>query len=152
MNNRKNRIALKPYLEMIEKDCSQLSRKELIDLILDLAKDEPTSGRMAFLRKLKAVLPGKSMGRAPGCDKDKLLEDIQALFDLMDEQDGLEYCLPEPDIELREERARYARCVYELSGNDQRLNAFARVMNLGASFRYDKKKNRQRLSPVPGYH
>jgi hypothetical protein len=195
---------------MIEKDCSQLSRKELIDLILALARDEPTSGRVVFLKKLKAVFPGKSMERTIGSGMDKLLEDIQALkesilerievienghhdelddwdwedadyndepemisdeqledlaglfedagacflkgdlrdaeilyhalFDLMDELNELDYYLPDPDIELREERARYARCVYELSGDDQRLEAFATVMDLQASSRYDKDR------------
>ncbi|WP_321494235.1 hypothetical protein [uncultured Desulfobacter sp.] len=52
IENNGNRISLKPYLETIEDFCSRLSREELLELVLALAKDEPASKRMYFLQKL----------------------------------------------------------------------------------------------------
>ena len=49
MTGRNPQIALKPYLDTIEKHCSQLSRDELIQLVLSLAKDESTSISLPFL-------------------------------------------------------------------------------------------------------
>jgi hypothetical protein len=64
----------------------------------------------------------------------------QALFDLLGELDESDYCMTEPFVEIREERARYARCVYETSYGNQRLNEFADAMDIKAYFRFDEQK------------
>ena len=46
------RISLKPYLESIERHCQKLSREELIDLILGLAREVPSRGRMEFIDRI----------------------------------------------------------------------------------------------------
>ena len=50
--------------------------------------------------------------------------------------------MPERDIEIREERARYARCVYDTSDKNRQLKAFAEAMDIemSASDRFDKQK------------
>ena len=208
MTNRNKRIALKPYLETIENHCSLLSREELIQLMLSLAKDKPTSERVHFLEKLKTLSPGKNIVKAERLDLETFLEDVQALkesilermeaiengdyealddwdwedydeepdmisdeqmddlaglfddagglflegdirnarslyqalFGLLDELDDYDYWMPEPSFELREERARYARCVYETTDESQRLKEFVDAMDIEASSRFDKQK------------
>ena len=63
----------------------------------------------------------------------------QALFSLLSTVKECDYVVPEPDIDMREERARYARCVYETSDNNQCVDAFADAMDMGASARYNKQ-------------
>lgn len=204
------RIALKPYLEIIEKNCRELSKQELTDVILGLAKDQSTSRRISFLQKFKSFLPVAELRETMTADVNTILHDIQALkesileriekiengeydelddwdwedahyddepeyasdeqiedlidlfeeagdlflndeiehskiayqalFELKDELDGYGFVLPELEIDLREERARYARCVYDASDEHNRLDEFAAAMNLDASSRYDKQK------------
>jgi hypothetical protein len=210
MINRNERIALKPYLETIENHCGQLSREELIQLMLSLAKDVSTSGRMHFMERLKTLSPGKSVAKAVSSDFKILLEEVQALkesimerieaiengdyealddwdwenahyddepemiseeqmndlaglfdeagglflngelwdsrslyqalFDLLEALDESEFYMPEPVVDIREERARYARCAYETSDDSQRLEAFTDAMDIEASYRFDKRK------------
>ena len=61
MSRSDTRIALKPYLEKITNECSELSKQELTDVILALAKDEPVSRRVIFLQKLRSFLPENSL-------------------------------------------------------------------------------------------
>jgi len=49
---KKSKIALKPYLDTIAGYCSTLSNKELTDILICLARDIPTSGRVTFLEKI----------------------------------------------------------------------------------------------------
>lgn len=211
MANRNKPIALKPYLETIEEHCGQLSREELLALVLSLAKDESSSGRARFLERLKAISPpGKKVVKTRQSDLEMLLEDVQAvkesilerieaiengdydaiddwdwedaryddnpemvseaqledladlfdtagnlflsaefqaarrlyqaLFDLIKELNEFDHFMPVPGVELREERARYARSVYETSDESRRLNEFGDAMDIGASFRFDKQK------------
>jgi len=64
----------------------------------------------------------------------------QALFELLKELDESDYVMPDTGVELREARARYARCVYETSGEDSRLDEFADAMDIGVSYRFDSQK------------
>lgn len=207
-----SRIALKPYLEAIEGHCSQLSREELLRLVLSLAKDEPTSERVPFLKRLESLSPGKTVVKTEMLDLELLLEEVQALkesimerieaiengdyealddwdweaanyddepemiseeqmtdlaglfnkagtlflsgdirtsrslyqalFDLFKKIDEYNDCndhLTGLNIEIREERARYARCVYETSDAGRRLHEFADAMDIKASSRFDRQ-------------
>ncbi len=211
MAHRSKPIALKPYLEAVEAHCRQLSGEELIQLLLALAKDESTSGRKQFLRRLNILSPaGKSVIKAGRPDLQALLEDVrglkesilerigaiengdydalddwdwedahyddepemisetqldelaglfdeagglflngdfldarhlyQSLFELLKELDASDSLMPDTGVELREARARYARCVYETSDEDSRLDEFADAMDIGASYRFDNQK------------
>ncbi len=51
------KIALRPYLEQVTGICAGLSREELGEVILSLAKEVRMDGRMEFLDKLQAYLP-----------------------------------------------------------------------------------------------
>ena len=206
---KKNRIALKPYVEAVENICRPLSKEQLVELVLKLAQDESSSGRLGFLDRIKAWSPGTESMINAVADVDQLLHDIQALkedilerieaiengdyealddwdwedvrydddepdlisdeqsndmadlfaeagalflsgdiggarmvydamFGLMAELERSDFYLPYPDLDWREERARYARCVYDDSDGKQRIAAFADAMNLDASFRYDR--------------
>lgn len=46
----KNLIALKPYLESVDRICSPLPKERLIQILLGLAKEVPAVGRGDFLR------------------------------------------------------------------------------------------------------
>jgi len=203
------RIALKPYLETITKDCSELSKQELTEIILGLAKDELTSRRVPFLQKFQSLLPENGSKDTIVADVKTILNDIQALkesiverieaiengdyeqlddwdwedyhdddepdytndeqmedlatlfqdaenlflndqiegsrdlytalFNLMDEIDDYRLIQSELDVDIREERARYARCVYDTSGENKRLDEFVATMALGASNRYNER-------------
>ena len=49
-------IPLKPYLERITVLCDKQSRKDLVALIVSLAKDAPSAGRGEFLSKIESNL------------------------------------------------------------------------------------------------
>ena len=51
---KKTKIALKPYLDTITGYCNTLSSEELTDIIISLAKDIPTAGRVKFLGKIES--------------------------------------------------------------------------------------------------
>ena len=211
MVNRDKPLALKPYLEAVEAHCRQLSGEQLVELVLSLARNESTSGRVHFLEKLKILSPaGSIVIKQAQQDLESLLEDVealkesimeririiengdygalddwdwedaryddepemisemqlddlsamfdeagglflneefldakylyQALFDLLKELDESDYVMPDPDVELREARARYARCVYETSDEGRLLNEFAEAMDIGAYDRYGLRK------------
>ncbi len=52
-----NKIALKPYLEAIEKYCTGLSREELTATIINFAKEIPVNERQTFLSRLCSFSP-----------------------------------------------------------------------------------------------
>ena len=79
---KKSKIALKPYLDEIAGHCSTLSNQELRDILLCLAKDIPTSGRVNFLEKIESYLPGRRPGVMPDTDAvEQILDNIEALKD-----------------------------------------------------------------------
>jgi hypothetical protein len=54
-----SKMALKPYLEAINDHCNQLSKDELKDIIIHLAKEMAVGERTAFLSKIFAISPIK---------------------------------------------------------------------------------------------
>jgi len=83
----KSKIALKPYLETIAGYCSTLSNKELTDILIRLAKDVPTSGRVNFLEKIESYLPGHRSAIIPENDTvEQILDDIEALKETIEER------------------------------------------------------------------
>ena len=74
-----NTIALRPYLEAVKNICEPLSKEQLVALILNMAQDESSSGRLGFLDKIKTRLPGAELSITPVAGVEPLLADIQAL-------------------------------------------------------------------------
>ena len=74
-----NTIALRPYLEAVENICRPLSKEQLVELILNLAQDESSSGRLGFLDRMKTRLPGAELSINAVSGVDQLLDDIEAL-------------------------------------------------------------------------
>ncbi len=204
-----SKIALKPYLDTITGYCNSLSRQELTDIIVTLAKDVSTTGRVNFLERIKSCLPlGKTvMAPDPG-PVEQILDDIevlkesieeriesiedgsywdepdhwsedgyydeepeyvsedqveelesifddaeslflndrlaavrkvyQALFELISFIQEKTYDTPRLEIDIREARARFCRCVYETSDADKRLNKFAASMEIDVFSTYDQ--------------
>ena len=208
MNELKKRIALKPYLETIKNDCSTLSKQELTNVILGLAKDEPVSRRVPFLQKLQSLMPEIGSKDTVTANVKSILNDIQSLkesiierieaiengdYEQLDDWDCADYHDYDPDyindeqmedlsslfqdtetlflndqiedsrtlyealfnlidkiddygliqskleMDIREERARYARCVYDTSDEHKRLDKFAAAMTLDVSDQYHKR-------------
>ncbi len=84
---KKSKIALKPYLDTIAGYCSTLANKELTDILICLAKDIPTSGRVNFLGKIESYLPGRRSTVMPDIDPvEQILEDIEALKESIEER------------------------------------------------------------------
>ena len=82
-----NRIALKPYLERIQEFCRPLSEEELTGVVAGLAKDVSTSERVGFLEKLESMIPDSGpSGISDGSEVDKLLYDIEALRESIEER------------------------------------------------------------------
>ncbi len=198
---KKSKIALKPYLDTITGYCNTLSNEELTNILICLAKDVPTSGRVNFLEKIESYLPGRRPAIMPEADPvEQILDDIEALKESIEErirsiEDGSYWDDPddweddgyyeeEPDyisedqgeelgsffddaerlflddrledarkvyealfnlinniseeayfshpdeIDIREARARYCRCVYETSNADKRLDKFIEAMEV----------------------
>ena len=83
----KSKIALRPYLDMIVGYCDTLSNEELTEIIVGLAKEVSTSGRVAFLEKLESFLTdGKKVMTADTEWVDQILDDIEALKESMQER------------------------------------------------------------------
>ena len=198
---KKPKIALKPYLDTITGYCSTLSNQELTDILIRLARDIPTSGRVNFLEKIESYLPGRRSAIIPDTDPvEQILDDIEALKESIEERirsiedggywddpdvwgddgyyeeepdyisedqgeelgsffddaerlfldDRLEearkvygalfnlihvikeeaYFSPPDEIDIREARARYCRCVYETANTDKRLHEFIGAMEV----------------------
>ncbi len=194
---------LRPYLETIEKQCQPLQREELIELILNLAKQMEPGERNSFLQTFRSAIPGNNpqpVNHSLHQDKELLCEinglrheiedrirsiedgtywdnpddedecddpyylddepdpinDFQedslitffkeadqhylhgnktvaqslygALFSLIDATD-IHTSIPEHLINLKESRARLARCVYELTPQDKRVDAMLVAMD-----------------------
>ncbi len=208
---KKSKIALKPYLDTIAGYCSNLSNQELTDILICLARDVPTSGRVNFLEKIESYLPGRRPAVMPATDPvEHILDDIEALKESIKERirsiedgsywddpdvwgddgyyeeepdyisedqgeelgsffddaerlfldDRLEdarkvygalfnlihdikeeaYFSPADEIDIREARARYCRCVYETSNTDKRLDGFIGAMEIDGSNLYNENE------------
>ena len=84
---KKSKIALKPYLDTITGYCSSLSNEELTNMIVILAKDVPTTGRVNFLQKIKLCLPDGRAAMAPDPSPvEQTLDDIEALKESIEER------------------------------------------------------------------
>ena len=84
---KKSKIALKPYLDTITGYCKSLSNEELTNIIVTLAKDVPTSGRVIFLQKIESCLPDGRAAMAPGPSLvEQTLDDIEALKESIEER------------------------------------------------------------------
>jgi len=208
---KKPKIALKPYLEKITGYCSTLSNQELTDILIRLARDIPTSGRVNFLEKIESCLPGRRSATMPDTDPvEQILDDIEALKENIEErirviedgsywddpdvwgEDGYyeeepdyisedqeeelgsffndaerlflddrladarkvyealfnlihdireeAYFSPPAEIDIREARARYCRCVYETANTDKRLHEFIGAMQVDVSDPYHENE------------
>jgi len=207
----KSKIALKPYLDKIAGYCSTLSNQELTDILICLAGDVPTSGRVNFLEKIESYLPGRRPAVIPDTDAvEQILYGIEALKESIEERirsiedgsywddldvwgddgydeeepdyigedqgdelgsffddaerlfldDRLEdarkvygalfnlihdikedaYFSPPDEIDIREARARYCRCVYETANTDKRLDKFIEAMEVDVSSLYNENE------------
>lgn len=84
---KKSKIALKPYLESITGYCDTLSNEELTEIIIGLAKDVPTSGRVAFLEKFESFLKdGRKVIRPDTESTAQILDAIEALQESIQER------------------------------------------------------------------
>ncbi|MGB9500493.1 MAG: hypothetical protein ACKVE4_12295 [Dissulfuribacterales bacterium] len=82
-----SKIALKPYLDALSGFCDTLSNEELTDMIIRLAKDVPTSGRVQFLEKIESCLPGRQTVVMSDADPvEQILDDMEALKESIEER------------------------------------------------------------------
>jgi len=208
---KKSKIALKPYLDTIAGYCSTLSNQELRDILIRLARDVPTSGRVSFLEKIESYLPGRIPPVISYIDQaEQILDDIEALKESIEErissiedgsywddpdvwgddgydEEGPDYISEDqgeelgsffddaeklflddrledarkvygalfnlidvikeeayfsaPDeIDIRETRARYCRCVYETADTDKRLDEFIGAMEVDMTNLYHENE------------
>ena len=188
------KIAYGPYLEKIEEICKPLSRDDLQEIIMAMAREARVHERSMFIEKIEACLPGKQSQRDTEPEED-VLDGIEALkesiherieliedgeyheledFDVYDsyddnpeevsqeQMDELEsyfydagryfldgeletagkiyealFALIEEteikhllyEINILEERARFCRCLYELTAGPGRVDALLKAMN-----------------------
>ncbi|MBW1717806.1 MAG: hypothetical protein JRJ77_18725, partial [Deltaproteobacteria bacterium] len=207
----RSKIALKPYLDTIAGYCSTLSNQELTNILISLARDIPTSGRVNFLEKIKSYLPGRRFAIMPDTNQvEQILDDIEALKESIEERirsiedgsywDDPDFCgddgyyeeepdyvsedqeeelgsffndaerlflderledarkvygalfnlihvikeeayfSPPDEVDVREARARYCRCVYETSNTDKRLDEFIGAMAIDVFDAYNENE------------
>ncbi|MBA7583783.1 hypothetical protein ES708_25733 [subsurface metagenome] len=72
---KKKLLALKPYLETVEKLCSRLSKQKIAEVILGLARAVPAEQRPAFLD----TIDGLSREHPPVVVREEILKQIEAL-------------------------------------------------------------------------
>ena len=212
------KMAFGPYLKKIEDICRPLSREELQEIIMGMAREARVHERNSFIEKIKTCLPGghSHPKSDKGTTEEDILEGIEALKESIlerieliengeyheledfDDYDPYDYepevisqeqleelsdCLDvsgqyfvggrlekaekiyeavfalveETDIEhflhvmnTLEARARYCRCVYELTPGPQRINALLKVMNpdMSDSALISSRKNYPMLEDV----
>ena len=87
----------------------------------DLVSEEQLSSLAGFFAEADSAFARN--------DKPTAKKMYEALFELVDEVDETGI-LPEHNIDLRRERARYARCVYETTAQEERPRALVSVMGL----------------------
>lgn len=191
-----DKIAFGPYLKKIEGICKPLSRDELQEIIIVLAREAQVHERSSFVNKLESCLSGEQ-GHLDLEAEDDVIDGIEALKESIQERieliedgeyheledfdgygsldDEPEYVSEEQMDELEdyfeeagqyflngeletarkiyealfalieeteikhllfemnmlEDRARYARCVYELTAGPHRVDAVLETMNPG---------------------
>jgi hypothetical protein len=81
MNAGETGISLKPYLLAVQKCCESLSKQELVETLLDLAREVPANSRRTFLDKLHIPSAGDVSGEVdnPLAVESQLLERIADL-------------------------------------------------------------------------
>ncbi|MDM8541626.1 hypothetical protein QUF90_11120 [Desulfococcaceae bacterium HSG9] len=85
------KMALKPYLEAIEKYCTQLSDNELTNVIISLAKEISVRERQGFLDKLHSFSPAEKAMPDEESIRDTLSDQIEALKeDIQERIDSIE--------------------------------------------------------------
>lgn len=83
----KSKIALKPYLEKIEGYCGTLSKEEVTEILISLARDVPTAGRVDFLEKIESYLPDQRPVMTHAIDSvQEILNGIEALKESIEER------------------------------------------------------------------
>ncbi|MFC1849594.1 hypothetical protein ACFL27_05235 [candidate division CSSED10-310 bacterium] len=82
----KNKLALRPYLEAIEKYCNQLSKNEMTETIINLAKEIPVGEREGFLNILHSFSPTKKAIPDEENVRDKIFDQIEGLKEDMQER------------------------------------------------------------------
>lgn len=204
MEDSTRKMPLKQYLEAAREHCQGLSKEELVETLLELAKEAPVRGRTDFLDRIRAFGPkAMAVKKEPGKDfenallerivglgeevKERIesiengaywespdhwedrdydedepdyvtseqieeLEDLfletggiflngqletasrlyRALFDLVDENDEIAGYTSRESLDVREERARYCRCVYETADPKQRVESVLACINIDA--------------------
>lgn len=84
---RETKIALRPYLDRISAYCESLSNDELTDIVIGLAKEVPTSGRVEFLKKIEFCLPGRKPAVMPEAGPvEQILDEIEGLKESIEER------------------------------------------------------------------
>ena len=208
---KKSKIALKPWSKRKVLKDRQMREEVVTNILICLARDIPTSGRVNFLEKIESYLPGRRPAIMPEADPvEQILDDIEAFKESIEErirsiEDGSYWDDPddweddgyyeeEPDyisedqgeelgsffddaerlflddrledarkvyealfnliknikeeayfshpneIDIREARARYCRCVYETSNADKILDEFIGAMEVDASNLYHENE------------
>jgi hypothetical protein len=108
-----NLLALKPYLESIKEHCSQLSKEELLEIILGLSKEIPSKKRIDFLAKISslsqkqiAVISSEDILQQIEALKEDIKERVASIEDgsYFDDYDGWDYDEEEPDIISEEQK------------------------------------------------
>jgi hypothetical protein len=193
--------ALKPYLEAIEKYCSGLTKKELLEAILSIAKRVPQAKRVDFLEQLtqnpenNSVVdtisqetliqqirdlrqeveeraasiedgsyyeeypeeyPEEYSEEAPECISEEQKEALEILFQqtealfLSNQLEAAKAAFDELfefeleslylGIDLRETRARYCRCIYEICSPEQRVESLLDAIASTQSFQLSQSR------------
>lgn len=193
------KMALKPFLETVEKYCSQLSKQQLLETILNIAQMVPQEQRSDFLHR---ITPTKNQDvEVMQDDEENIIDDICGLREEIEERiasiengsyyeeyeawdeynydEEPEYISEEQkealealfratdvfflsnqlkvakeafeqlfelqledfslDIDLREPRARYCRCIYELVPSQQRIQALLEGIVPRHSLRFEQR-------------
>ncbi len=100
------RPALRPYLEIIEKECQSLDQDSLIQLIVNLAKQIDAEKRSDFLRTFHSSLPDRERQKTkpPKIQATKLLTEIEELHQEIEAriesiEDGTYWDDPDDDLD-----------------------------------------------------
>ena len=89
--------------------------------------DEQTQELVLFLSEADSLFVA---GRF--ADARRVYEPLLRLFRMQDDGEGIDVSAVATDLDIREERARYARCVYETTNPDSRATAMVETMEIAA--------------------
>ncbi|MGM0599837.1 MAG: hypothetical protein ACQETH_08495 [Candidatus Rifleibacteriota bacterium] len=87
-------IGLKPYLQTIKNACENFSKNELVEILIELAKNKPTVAREFFLEEFRSAIAAKSLSKpekiaAQASSTEKILKAIKILFEEIQDRVGL---------------------------------------------------------------